>query len=159
MSHKKNLKKRGFTLVELMVCLSLLVALGGFFVFQSKKMMDAYKFKASASSFVQELILTKHLAMLYHIDIDLEIMQVKDALILKRCSMEKPSFEAHQFKKEIKLSKIASLTYKGVPISDYKLSFDENGVVISNKKDAGEFILYPISSKKEDVVTIQLDKI
>ena len=100
------MKRKPFTLIEILVCLMLLAMAGSVVIYKGGKLLSERRFSSSIENIRSEIFLTKSLALTYQIDIDLYLQQKKGKIILKRkTDTPHPSIKA-LFDKEIALPEI-----------------------------------------------------
>jgi len=85
-------KAHFFTILELIICITILALLGGLAMVKAPSMLDQYRFQNSASKLRRELEVTKTLASISGGDITFEIRQEKNKLCCIRTTPEPLKF-------------------------------------------------------------------
>lgn len=74
--------KRAFTLLEIIVCISLLSLIGGLFATKAKDLFSTYHYRTQKTRFVNALMLARHLSIAYSADIEAIISKEKSGYSL-----------------------------------------------------------------------------
>src|SRR3990167_2589956 len=96
---------RGFTLIEVLVCLLLLSMVGGVMVYKGWGMLQEHRFSTSCEKISSEIALTKGLAISYQRDIDMILEQRGSKVYLMRKSEGLRVLQADMVLTEIAFSK------------------------------------------------------
>lgn len=78
---KKIYKKASFTLIEIMICLSLLSLVGGVFALRGKDLFDTFLFRQELTSLDKSLNFAKAAAFCYQTDVSVCFLQGSSGLI------------------------------------------------------------------------------
>lgn len=70
-----KIKRKPFTLIEILVCLTLLAIAWSLLVYKGGKLLQERRFSSSCEKLTSEIFVTKSLALTYQIDIDLVLEQ------------------------------------------------------------------------------------
>ncbi len=81
---KKTKNRQGFTLLEILICLTLIGLMSALFGFQGKRFLDEQRFNSSLQLLSGECEKAKFLSLVYRTDIDLEIVRKKSGFFLWR---------------------------------------------------------------------------
>lgn len=102
-----NLKKKSsFSLIEILICLVLLVGIGGFFSVRGYYLLGEKRSHVAMRRLADELYLTKTLALTHQIDITVILKQDSSGIIFKRETDYAPVALTKYFQKSIKLSNL-----------------------------------------------------
>ena len=103
---RKKRNKFGFTLLEIIICMSLIVSIGLFASFKGYKLLQDARFCNSVKIMSAELRLTHVLASSHSIDIDIHLIQKDNYLELLRTTDNPPESIKQLFNKPIKLNNL-----------------------------------------------------
>lgn len=121
-------KSRFFTLIELIICLSILSILGTILLIKTGPMIEHYRFEMSAKKLLNELNLTRHLSIASYSDMEFRIQKVGNNLICCRINDEPITIGKH-FNSTITIKNIPLITFNNQPIEELTLFFSSTGVI------------------------------
>ena len=136
-----RIKSRFFSLIELIICLSILSVLGTTLLIKTGPMIEHYRFEMSAKKLLNELNLTRHLAIASYSDMEFRIQKAGNKLICCRLKDDPIKIGKH-FNSMIAIKNIPMLTFNNQPVKDVALFFSSTGLI----ERTGTFRLY---SKEE----------
>ncbi|MCH9630101.1 MAG: hypothetical protein S4CHLAM37_00940 [Chlamydiia bacterium] len=151
MKLKKTKTKRAFTLIEVIVCISLLSLIGGLFAYKAKDLFSVYNFRSDKRKLINSVELARHLSVSYRSDVEMLITEEKlgYSLVIKS---DEPALEDHNmlFKKVTftHIDNVSYLTDKKIE-GPIKILFSSSGWLFP----AGSL---QISSKGKGASTIDL---
>ena len=133
----KKIKRRFFTLIELIICLSILSILGTTLLIKTGPMIEHYRFEMSAKKLLKELNLTRHLSIASYSDMDFHIQKMGNKLICCRRQDDQIKVGKH-FNSPIIIKNIQVVTFNNQPIENMTLFFSSTGLI----EKTGTFRLY-----------------
>lgn len=80
-THGNQKIKRSLTLMELFLCFAILAVLGGLFLSRGAAMLEHYRFDSDTRALLNEINVSKHLALTARCDIKLHIIKKKESLL------------------------------------------------------------------------------
>lgn len=142
----KSKKKSSFSLLEVLICLVLLVGMGGFFSVRGYHLLGEKRAHVAMRRLSDELYLTKTLALTHQIDITITLKQGPSYIVLERKTDFAPGAVSKYFQKSIKLS---NLVLKG---NNREIHFYSNGWIDDTKP-----IFFHTKSKNSPLRSIDFD--
>ncbi len=127
---KTQVKKKAFTLIEMLVCMVLLSMAGSFVVYKGWGMLQEKRFSTSCEKMGSEIHLTKGLAVSYQIDIELMLEQKGNRVYVTRKTEAFPEGIKTLFQTTIAMPEIAFREGDGVK----ELHFYGNGWIEGDEK-------------------------
>ena len=79
-----TVRRKYFTLIEILVCMMLLAMAGSVTIYKGGKLLQERRFSTSCEKMKSEILLTRNLALTYQIDINLLLEQKKGKIYLTR---------------------------------------------------------------------------
>ena len=108
---KTTRSKRSFTLIEIIVCISLLSLLGGLFAFKAKDLFATYQYKTEKTRLINALHLARHLSICYGADVSAHLEKHKHGYTLV-FKTEEPALLSHEaLLKEYFFTKIQKIAF------------------------------------------------
>ena len=123
-----NEYKRPFTLIELFICFALLAVLGGVFLIRGAAMLEHYRFESDTSTLLDEINVSKHLALTASCDIHLHLSKNKGGLLCFKQTDEPLHFPG-VFDKHKHLKAISSLKVNEMEKEHVIITFSGTGFV------------------------------
>jgi len=105
--------KRSFTLLELLLAMSLLAMIGGLMAFKAKELIDAYGFRYEVAQVLGKLELARALSLGYGADIKVVFQEEKKGGVCRVFSEEPALKKQTLLFQPISCKNIRSLTIKG----------------------------------------------
>lgn len=126
-------RSHSFSLLEILICLVLLVGMGGFFSVRGYQLLAEKRSNAAMRTLVDELYCTRVLALTHQMDITITLRQEGSTILFERTTDFAPSSLKRHFDKPIKLT---HLTLKDGPQKE--IHFYSNGWI----DDTNPILLY-----------------
>ena len=136
--------KRSFTLLELLICLTLLSLVGSLFAIQGKQLFERYFFTQETAKLRDVLQLAKEYACCYQCDIEVAFAKSGSSWLLKIQTDEPLLKQEALFLKPVRLSKI-----ENIDLQASHILFSGSGWVFPQDK-------LTVIGKKQKKVVIQL---
>ncbi len=102
-----------FTLLELIVCLTLLAAIGSITLFKGLGFLTHHKAKRAAEKLYQDLLLSQSIANCYEIDIENHLTLSPEGLTFQRTTAEPMQRFAHLFRLSAPIREIQNMKIQG----------------------------------------------
>lgn len=80
--------KRCFTLLEVMLTITIIALVGSGLLFRAKPMLDHYRFEKGVGRLKEEILYTKHLVEVASADVELHIKKSQRGVVLERVTDE-----------------------------------------------------------------------
>ncbi len=121
-------RKKAFTLIELFLCFAILATLGGLFLIRGAAMIEHYRFESDTSALLDEINLSKHLALTASCDIHLHLNKNAGGLSYLK-QTDEPLYFPGVFDKQRYLKHISSLKLDGREVEHQIITFSGTGYV------------------------------
>lgn len=145
-----NKKKRFFTIIEILVCLSILVLVGGFVMIKSKNLIEHYNCQKDVSIFLDKLKAAKRLSTFYNSDIILNILKNENEVV---CTFNTDIFIK---RKDEVFSRLKMKNFKSFSVNNIKK--DNKTIVFNPNSQLLEKIKF-YNLKDEEVFCLDLSKL
>jgi type II secretory pathway pseudopilin PulG len=118
--------KKSFTLLEMMVALTILMLIGSVTVVHIKKLIDVHRFESEVSDLFISLQEAQVLSAAYQTDLALDFFLDKEKLHYRFSTLE-PLKERQLNQQTVALPHVASLSFKGSKVSSLHLDIYSGG--------------------------------
>lgn len=144
-NQRKKRSKRAFTLIEIIICISILSLAGSLFAYKAKDLFAVYHFRNEKRKMLNAIELARHLSISYQADIEMVITKEKKGYSMILKTDEPTLFNHGMLFKSMKFKHIDYMAYLADKKEEdpIKILFSSSGWIFP----AGSFEMH--SFKKE----------